>query len=312
MIIKEKYNPEAQVETLEEILKLSHLSSSTRKQVQQELRKVQSGLKGEKEAAYYINYHFQDSKNWMILHDLRLEHKTRVAQIDHLLINRGLDFYVLETKHFCQGLRITEDGEFLVSYKRNEIAIPSPIEQNQRHVILLKEVLKDRQILPKRLGMTLKPRFKPYVLISPNSRVIRPKKEAFDTSEIIKADTLFSQIDRNIDEESTLLALGTLTKLVGKETLEEIGDKLAEYHQPLELDYDTRFDISRDVPSNDDENDLTVVKENVERQENEPEYYCYTCRKPISQKVALYCFKDKKRFGGRAYCFNCQKKFKNR
>ena len=312
MIIKEKYKPEASIETLEEILKLSHLSSATRKQVQQELRKVKSGVKGEKEATYYIDYHFRSTKNWMVLHDLRLEHQNRVAQIDHLLINRWLDFYVLETKHFSQGLCITEDGEFLVLYRKNEKAIPSPIEQNRRHMILLEQVLKDRQIFPKRLGITLQPRLKPYILVSPNSQVVRPKKAAFNTSEVIKADTLFSQIDREIDEEDTLSALGTLTKLVGRETLQEIGYKLAEYHQPHAIDYYTRFNINREAPSTNDQHPSPTVKENVGIPENKSKYFCFACRKPISRKVALYCFGDKQRFGGRAYCYNCQKQFRTR
>lgn len=311
MIIKERYNPNASIETLEGILKLSHLPNRTRKQVQQELRIVRSGLKGEKEATYYINYHFRDTKNWMILHDLRLEHNDRVAQIDHLLINRWLDVYVLETKHFSQGLRITEDGDFLVLYRANEKAIPSPIEQNRRHIILLKEMLKDRQTFPKRLGVTLQPRFKTFVLVSPNSRVIRPTKKNFDTAEVIKADTLFGQIDRGIDEENTLSALGALTKLVSKETLQEIGYKLADYHQPLEPDYYARFNISRGISSGDDETDPVVDKVYKAQQENESKYYCYSCRKSISRKVALYCFSDRQRFGGRAYCYNCQKKFRN-
>ena len=33
----------------------------------------------------------------MVLHDLRLEHGNQVAQIDHLLINRWMECYVLET-----------------------------------------------------------------------------------------------------------------------------------------------------------------------------------------------------------------------
>jgi hypothetical protein len=44
---------------------------------------------------------------------LRLEHNGRTAQIDHLLINRWMECYVLESKHFNAGLKITEDGEFM-------------------------------------------------------------------------------------------------------------------------------------------------------------------------------------------------------
>ncbi|NTV47823.1 MAG: NERD domain-containing protein, partial [Chlorobiales bacterium] len=43
----------------------------------------------------------KNSKNWAVIHDLRLEHENQVAQIDHLMINRSFDFYVLESKNYA-------------------------------------------------------------------------------------------------------------------------------------------------------------------------------------------------------------------
>lgn len=37
--------------------------------------------------------------------------------------------------------------------------------------------------------------------------------------------------------------------------------------------------------------------------------YCFKCKKPISTKVANFCWDNKSRFKGRAYCFDCQKLF---
>jgi hypothetical protein len=48
-----------------------------------------------------------------VIHDLRLDIDGRVAQIDHLLIHRSLNCFVLETKQVHAGLKITETGEFL-------------------------------------------------------------------------------------------------------------------------------------------------------------------------------------------------------
>src|SRR3546814_12863006 len=78
-----------------------------------ELRNRRAGLKGERDSAYLIDFDYASSPNWAVIHDLRLEHGGRTAQIDHLLINRWMDVYVLETKHFHAGIKITEDGEFL-------------------------------------------------------------------------------------------------------------------------------------------------------------------------------------------------------
>ena len=61
-------------------------------------------MKGEAEAAYEMEFHYGASKNWMVLHDLRLECEGRVAQIDHLLLNRFLEIYVCESKRFSEGV----------------------------------------------------------------------------------------------------------------------------------------------------------------------------------------------------------------
>ncbi len=61
-------------------------------------------------AAYEIDFHHKASRNWAVIHDLRLEYRGRVAQIDHLLINRWLEFWVCESKHFSEGVAINEQG----------------------------------------------------------------------------------------------------------------------------------------------------------------------------------------------------------
>src|SRR3546814_3580528 len=53
-----------------------------------ELRNRRAGLKGERDSAYLIDFDYASSPNWAVIHDLRLEHGGRTAQIDHLLINR--------------------------------------------------------------------------------------------------------------------------------------------------------------------------------------------------------------------------------
>src|SRR5687768_9812136 len=69
-----------------------------------------AGVRAEKESAYLIDFDYGKSPNWAVIHDLRLEHDGRTAQIDHVLINRWMDVYVLETKHFGSGMKITEAG----------------------------------------------------------------------------------------------------------------------------------------------------------------------------------------------------------
>ncbi|HET8764472.1 MAG TPA: nuclease-related domain-containing protein, partial [Rhodanobacter sp.] len=77
------------------------------------LRMRAAGANNEDNAAYFIDFGYAKTPNWVVIHDLRLESHGRTAQIDHLLICRTYEFYVLESKHFRAGVKITETGEFM-------------------------------------------------------------------------------------------------------------------------------------------------------------------------------------------------------
>jgi hypothetical protein len=214
--------------------------------IKQEIRCMMSGSKGERESAYLIDFHFKDFKNHAVIHDLRLEIGGRVAQIDHLLINRLLEVFVLESKNAHTGFKVTEEGEFLRwnDFKKTYEGMASPFAQNDRHI----EVLKDAfgQIdMPTRLGMRLSPVFHSYVLVAPNVRVDRPKK--FDTSKLIKADDLMKTLDKQADKAGLFDIVGCLSRVVSSETLADIGRKLVALHRPASFNYTARFGIAEPV-----------------------------------------------------------------
>ena len=198
-----------------------------------ELRNRKAGLRAERESAYLIDHDFAGSKNWAVIHDLRLEHGQRVAQIDHVLINRWLQVYVLETKGFHDGVKINEEGEFLRwnNFAKRYEGMPSPLAQNDRHINVLRDVLETIE-LPTRLGLRIPPEFMSFVLVSPNAQIKRPEK--FDTSRVIKADQLKKSIWRDIDGENPLVGLlKTAAKIVAPETVEHVARELAQRHRPL-------------------------------------------------------------------------------
>src|SRR5690242_1676440 len=97
MIFKQKDSLEDQLQTLElAVQQAPH--GLERKHREKELALVRAGLKGEQEAAYHIDFHLKDNQNWAVIHDLRLEWNGRVAQVDHLLIDRFMEIYVVESK----------------------------------------------------------------------------------------------------------------------------------------------------------------------------------------------------------------------
>lgn len=208
------------------------ISGPNAKRAAEELRNRRAGLKGEAESAYFIDFEFASARNWAVIHDLRIEHEGRVAQIDHLLVNRWMDFYVLESKHFHAGLKITDDGEFLRwnNFQKKYEGMPSPLMQNDRHIQVLRDVL-SRIELPVRLGMRITPTFQTFILVAPSARIDRPKR--FDASRVIKADQLKERIWKDIDDANVLQVAVSVAKVVSRETMEFVARQLVDLHKPL-------------------------------------------------------------------------------
>lgn len=201
------------------------------KRAADELRRRRAGLKGEAESAYLIDFDFKASNNWAVIHDLRIEQNGRTAQIDHLLINRFLDFYVLESKHFHAGLKITDDGEFLRwnNIKRTYEGMPSPLAQNDRHIAVLRDLVAGID-LPSRLGIRISPSFFSLVLVAPGARIDRSRK--FDCSRVIKADQLRKTIDKDLDGQGAGLLLKAAARMVGSDTVMDVARRVAARHVP--------------------------------------------------------------------------------
>lgn len=239
MLIKSKDGRLEDIQELNRLLSLN-ITAKQRFLIERELKCLVSGERNEQNSAYYLDFRYKDSLNWALIHDLRIEHRDRVAQIDHLLISRFLDVYVLESKNYYYGIKITEEGEFLVWSGKGYQAIESPFEQNQRHIQALQSSVEDRNLGPKRLGFAIPISFRNVVLVSPTSNVLKPKAATFDLSTVVKADAFVSVVDKVMDKKSIIEA----PKLVGSDTLRDFSEKLARLHRPGSFDYAAKFGIS--------------------------------------------------------------------
>lgn len=216
--------------------RLASASDDQRKAIEADLRKVRAGIQGEQDAAYLIDFDFRDSKNTAIIHDLRLDVDGRVAQIDHVLIHRTLNVFVIETKHFHAGIKINEEGEFLRWSERKKTfeGMASPLAQNDRHIAVLEKAFAQIE-MPTRLGVRLTPTFHSVVLVSAQARIDRSRK--FDTSCVIKADVLGKHVDSRLERQGLL---GAMARFVGTETLEGIARGLVALHRPMVMGYGKR------------------------------------------------------------------------
>jgi hypothetical protein len=297
MIIKEMDPKREEKEQLRELLQ-GQLSEKQRFLITRQLRNIEAGERGEKDSAYFIDFYFGKSKNWAVIHDLRIEHNGQVAQIDHLVVNRFMVIYVLETKNFHYGLKINPDGEFLVYDGKKYFGIESPLEQNDRHIFLLSKAIDHYNIMPTRLGVVIPPRFVSYVLVSPTSKIIRPSRSKLDTSNVIQSDQAFTKIKKDADDTGA----STILKICSSETLEATAKKLARLHRPSKQDYKARFGVKNNIESPKEPGRITQ-----EKASHGPSIVCEACSSNVSEKVVQYCLDRKHLFKGKILCYNCQR-----
>ena len=241
MLIKDRDAREGAAEQLKGLLSLN-LSARKKFLVERELKNICPGRDGGKNASHFINFYYADSRNWAIIHDLKIEANGSAAHIDHLLINRFLDIYLLESKNYTYSLKITTEGEFLVFDGRRYQVVVSPLEENEKRVQVLKNALIDNNIIPKRMGFVCRPQIKSFVLVSPKSNVLRPPETIYDTSSVITGDFLINSLLKQARRAKRVyLQLKRLPKAVKTEALAEIAGKLAALNKPSLIDSQQLF-----------------------------------------------------------------------
>ncbi|MDY0227073.1 MAG: nuclease-related domain-containing protein [Desulfomicrobium apsheronum] len=302
MIIKSRDPKDRDIAELDALLKQTD-APGKRFLIERELRAMKAGIAGEEDCAYYINFYFGKSDNWCVIHDLRIEHQGSVAQIDHLLVNRLFEIYVIESKNFSYEVAINDSGEFTLKSGSHSFGIPSPIEQNKRHIFLLEKFIADRGLTPSRLGIPITPRYRSLILMSPKSVISRPDRKTFDTDMVIKADTLRTKIDHIVDKINPLQGLAIMGNMSTIKTVTDFAESLRSCHSSTSIDYRKRFGIKAAT----DPIQTVIDWSNGTEGPGEKKYYCFKCRKAIPDNVARFCWNNKERFGGKAFCYECQK-----
>lgn len=314
MIIKEADDKMPAIRDLQTLLCRPDCKPDAKKRIEQEIRNIQAGARGEEEAAYEMKVHWGESKNWMAIHDLRIEHGGLVAQIDHLLINRFLEIWVCESKHFSEGIGINEHGEFAAFFGGKPYGVPSPIEQNAKHILILKKLFESGVVkLPTRLGFTIKPDLKSLILVSKGARISRPKAKIEGMDSIIKNDQVSKYIDKAIDQSNNPLLMA---KIIGQDTLEALAQDIARLHKPIAFDWMAKFGLPKEPPAMPSEKKdapkvetIATPAEPTLSAEQKPKLklVCHSCGAGVGYNVAKFCWFNKPKFGGNIYCMDCQK-----
>jgi Nuclease-related domain len=323
MQIKAADDKKPDIAVLEGLLSRPDVSRETRDRIQHEIESIRGGEKTERSAAYEIEFHYAANPNVMTLHDLRIEFGGRVAQIDHLIIDRLLEIWVCESKSFSGGVKVDEYGEWLGYWGGRAHGIPSPIEQNRKHVAVLQDVFtKGVVAVPKRLGFPLVMNMRPVVLVSNTGRVTRPKGRAasrvdgLDT--VIKSEQLYATISRSFDPKDVGSALATIaTSFVSAATAERLARDLAALHKPTAFDWVARFGLASQPnggtkatsaePDGRRTSQAASGPVNARQTKVNSAVVCESCGRPVSEAVVAFCRSNSRRFAGRILCMTCQR-----
>lgn len=319
MHIKAADDKSKRVALLESLQDSSMLDAWQKDWLSSELRALKEGLRGERDAAHYLDNHFAADDNLAVIHDLRLEADGEVAQIDHLLISRGFVFYLLETKQFNGDLHINDFGEFSVSYSKGKPwSIPSPLEQSRRHQNVLSKLLAQLGIS----GRTQKePEFRHVVLVNPRAHIHRPERAVLDTSNVIKADQFASWREKYVQGEvSVLKTLQLMANIRAADTVREWAQALCALHKPQELLALPDFMKPRKGPAAPAAKPVvaavppprpTPVRAPVVMAPvAHPVVACAACAKPLSAAEQAYCHSHAQALEGQFLCLTHQRAFR--
>jgi hypothetical protein len=321
MQIKAADDKQLQIAALEKLLSRQDASPDTRDRIEREIRNIRAGDKTERSAAYEIEFHYGANANVLTIHDLRIECGGRVAQIDHLIVDRLLELWVCESKSFSGGVKVNEYGEWSAYWGRQPHGIPSPIEQNRKHVAVLRDVFAKGLVpVPKRLGFPLVLNIKPVVLVSDSGRVSRPtgrgasRVDGLDT--VIKSEQLYATISRSFDPKDIGSALATIaTSMVSAATAERLARDLAALHVPGTFDWAARFGLVAEEtvatkvrrPPQRETQPIALPASSSRGAKSGSGSICDSCGKAVSDAVITFCRSNSRRFGGGIFCMSCQR-----
>jgi len=298
MLIKSADDKSKRLALLEDLQNSSLLDAGQKEWLRTELRNVKAGMKGEQAAAFYLDGHYKDGQNNVLLHDLRFQIDGEVAQIDHLVINRTGYMVLIETKNYSGDVEVNAHGEFTVRYGKERYGIPSPYEQSRRHARILGKLLERLEISTRTDKL---PEFHNVVMMHPKAIIERPDPKAFDTSYLIKADQFPAWHEKLVDGIGTGGIFKALFNVRSPDTIKEWGEKLKRQHRPQDL---------LDLPPFMQPKPAAPVPAAQPRSEPPPvadaspakKLICAHCRAKISYPEGKFCWNNAKRFGGLQYC----------
>ena len=168
-----------------------------KQEIEKQVKLAAYGLAGERNIAFELR---NSGMDMLILHDLYFEHKGKQAQIDYLVVTRRR-IYIIECKNLIGNIEIDSSGSFIRTYelfgKPVKEGLYSPITQNERHRLVIREMREQEESILKKLffGKSSESTYQAVVVLANPKTYLNArfaKKEVKD--QVIRADQLINYI----------------------------------------------------------------------------------------------------------------------
>lgn len=246
---------------------------------------MRAGQAAEVQTRRHLDERFARSPDHAVLHDLRLDAGDGgFVQIDHLVLNRFAEAWVVETKSAVGGFAIDRTGQWTRGDRAGTVLISSPVRQAERQASAIGRLDYDRKLpLPRRVrllgGLDVRalvvvadgtpvsiPDDPPEVVIRELGRIVRGD----GIGERMWQDWQYSVQREGVEgERNWTRAFLAPLRLIGRHELTELKDALCALALPAAGQ-------------------------------------CATCDRAVSRGEQEYCRDQPQRFGGKTHCYTCQ------
>ena len=173
------------------------------------------------ENSKYLDKNVHNSKNALLLHNVKIEYKGERVTIDHILISR-MGIEILKSKNFGnQEIAIGGDSALIIDTRHYS----NPLEKIEKERSILESFLKDKLPLPsnKYWFIESKINIDITVIFGVNSNIVNEKLPiGFD-----RVENYLSNREKKISKINRLTAFKLLANMLSAETIKEIASLLS-------------------------------------------------------------------------------------
>lgn len=263
---------------IEKMSGLSAQAAGTLKtEIDKQVKLAFFGVTGEQNIAFELK---NSGMDMYVLHDVFLECNGYSAQIDYILITRAR-VYVIECKNLIGNVEIDNQGNFVRRYellgRKITEGIYSPLTQNQRHLLVIKELRKEAQknFLARMLFEKSFDQMYQSLVVLANPKTYLNAKYAPKSmkSQVIRADQLVNTLQK-LDAE--------IEYRMKQEEMKELAEFFLAHHQPGKSDYAAKYEELLQESKSETEEQAHKVLETVQtNMEDKTDDWYEECRRKL-------------------------------